>query len=79
MAWFEAVEAAVGGGDADGTSPVGTEGYGEEACGCGVGGAAGGTAGVVMRVVWVERGTFCGVVVRGIYMVRWWSWSDCRG
>ena len=70
MAGFQSVYSTVGGGDADGTSPVGTECDREQACGRGVGGAAGGTSGVVMRVVWVERGSCDGVVVRGIYMVR---------
>ena len=53
MRGFETVETAVGGGDADGTSTVGAEGYREEAGGYGVGGAARGTAGVVIGVVWV--------------------------
>ena len=70
MTGFQSVHSTVGGGDADGTSPVCTECDGEQACGRGVGGAAGGASGVVVRVVWVEGSACDGVVVCGIYMVR---------
>lgn len=51
MGWFEAVETAVGGWDADGATAIDTVGDGDETCGNGVGGAAGGPAGVVGGVM----------------------------
>lgn len=63
MGWFEAVEAAISGWDADGAAPIGAEGDGDQSCGYGVGGATRGTAGIVVGVMRVERGTTEGVVI----------------
>jgi hypothetical protein len=71
VARLEAVDAAEGGGDADGAAAVGAQGDGDEARGHGVGGAAGGAARVVGWVVGVEGRAGVGVVVGGV-----WGWGD---
>ena len=44
MRWLEAVDAAVGGGDADAAASVAAKGQGKETAGYGCGGGGGGTA-----------------------------------
>lgn len=70
MAGFKAVDSAVGGWNAYAAAAVCAEGHGEETAGYGVGGAAGGAAGVVVRVMGIEGRAGRGVVVR---CVCWWG------
>lgn len=66
MRRFEAVDRAEGGGDADAASTVTSKGYWDKTCADCIGATAGGAAGVVLRVVWIWRCTFEGVVAGSI-------------
>ena len=63
---FETVDSAERGRDADAASAVCAEGYGEEAGGNCVRGAARGAAGIIVWVVGVEWGAGRGIVVCGV-------------
>lgn len=70
MARLKAVNAAEGGGKADGSTAVGAEGDGNKARANSIGGATRRATGVVARVVRVERCTFSWVVVCGVCFER---------
>lgn len=73
MGRFEAVYATVRRGDPDGAATVGAVGDGDQTGTHCIGGAAGRPAGVVVRIVRVERSAVRGVVVGGIWAMLDWD------
>lgn len=63
MAGLEAVYTAVGGGNPDGATAVGTEGYGQETGSDGVCRASRRATGVIMGVVRIERRPLFRIIV----------------
>ena len=70
MRGLQAKDTAVAGRDTDAATTVGAESYGDESGAYGVAASSGGATGVIVSVVWVERGAVYGVVVCGVYVAK---------
>lgn len=64
---FEAVDGAEGCWDADAASAITSESDWDETCANCVRAAAGGAAGIVLRVIWIWRRSFERVVARSVW------------
>lgn len=64
---FEAVDGAEGCWDADAASAITSKGDGDETCADCIRTAAGGATGIVLRVIWIWRGSFERVVARSVW------------
>lgn len=75
---FEAVDGAEGSWDADAASAITSQSDGDETCADCVCTAAGGAAGIVLRVIWIWRRSFERVVARSIWTGQLEVKKGCR-